>query len=301
MQRLWRRRQRQGNLPIVPAQALAAEALPRDRASRQRSASYTFSAQFHFLVREPDLGAKESLFSLEARLMQLKLAKLVGVVAMLLLAMEFKAFPQTRAPGGSAEDCIDRGLEHLDREQWSQAVQEFSQALRLDPNNVDAYYHRAEARMEQGQNRLALEDLNAALRLAPQDADALYLRGVLHEDAREYRQALADYQQAARLDPEDWESLNNVAWLLAAAPQAELRDGQRAVTAARRAVQLDSAENWELLDTLAAALAETGQFALAVQFETEALKRAPDEDQAELRARLKLFQAQKPFRLPAAD
>ncbi len=57
----------------------------------------------------------------------------------------------------------------------------------------------------------------------------------------------------------DLTARNNLAWLLATSPSADLRDGERAVTLAQPLAVLY--ESWGYLDTLAAAQAEAGDFA----------------------------------------
>ncbi len=104
------------------------------------------------------------------------------------------------------------------------------------------------------------------------------------------------------MSPDDVMWLNNLATLLATSPVKSQRDGRRAVTLAERAVKLakgslaDSRVYFELLDTLAAAQAETGDFKAAVATQQEAIEAAPDSRRDDLRTRLKLYEAGKPYR-----
>ncbi len=63
----------------------------------------------------------------------------------------------------------------------------------------------------------------------------------------------------------------DLAWLLATCPDARVRDGRRAVSLARHALELARAHP-DLPETLAAAYAEAGNFELAVHWRTEALE-----------------------------
>jgi tetratricopeptide (TPR) repeat protein len=232
----------------------------------------------------------------------------------------------------SAEACFYRGVAHLEKEQWDQAIKEFNEVIRLEPNNPKGYYNRgfawaskqkyneaisdfdaflrlrpdeldglisrAEVLAAAGQTAQALTDLDAAIRLAPDDVDAYCIRGKLREEACDYRLALEDYMEAVRRQPDDPAALNYLAWLMATAPEPEVRDGRRAVAAALHAVELDGGKQWETIDTLAAAFAETGKFSQAIRSQTEALRLAPPEEHNDLRSRLELYQAQKRYRLP---
>jgi len=65
--------------------------------------------------------------------------------------------------------------------------------------------------------------------------------------------------------------LNRAAWILATARDDAVRDGLHALALAERAVVLTQRNDEESLDTLAAALAEAGQFDQAVRAGTEAI------------------------------
>jgi tetratricopeptide (TPR) repeat protein len=199
-----------------------------------------------------------------------------------------------------AEAYFFRGLCWQSKEELVKALADFDAALKLEPDNLEALLSRAETKVDLKQTDAALADLDAALRLAPDDIDALCLRGKVREEAGDYRAALADYQQANRLAPEDPLPLNNVAWVLCTAPDDKLRDGQRAVKAAMRAVELDGGEDWITLDTMAAACAEIGKFEAALRCQADAIRHAPPEEQEDLKARLELYRAKKPYRLSAA-
>lgn len=67
--------------------------------------------------------------------------------------------------------------------------------------------------------------------------------------------------------------MNQVAWFLATAPHAACRDGERAVELARRAIELDTRDRpADLLDTLAAAHAEVGDFGEAVALQRDVVR-----------------------------
>jgi tetratricopeptide (TPR) repeat protein len=198
----------------------------------------------------------------------------------------------------NAEAYYNRGLAWAGKREWDKAVSDFDAFLRLAPSDADGLLSRAGALAELGQIELALADADAAIRLVPSNADAYGVRGKFREDAGDYRLALADYEQAVRLAPDEPLVLNDLAWLLATAPDAQLRDGRRALSTALRAVEIEEAKEWDSIDTLAAAFAEAGKFSEAVKSQNEAIRLAPPDEQSTLRSRLELYQAGKPYRLP---
>jgi Flp pilus assembly protein TadD len=96
-------------------------------------------------------------------------------------------------------------------------------------------------------------------------------------------------------------SYNHLAWLLAACPNANFRNGAKAVEYAKKACELSGWKDASTLSTLAAAYAEAGDFDNAVKWqnnylESDYLKSNPSNDTLEkARQRLSLYQQKKPY------
>ena len=90
------------------------------------------------------------------------------------------------------------------------------------------------------------------------------------DKAGKFDEALQEYREAVRLYPNDPMALNNLAWSLAANPRQELRNGKEAVQLASKAVELTGQQQPVFMGTLAAAYAEDGQFAKAVEMAKQA-------------------------------
>jgi hypothetical protein len=85
---------------------------------------------------------------------------------------------------------------------------------------------------------------------------------------------LARFRQELSRNPESALAMNNLAVLLATAPDASLRNGAEAVRLAEQASALTKHEHPVMLTTLAAAYAETGRFADAIRTAEQAIQLA---------------------------
>jgi tetratricopeptide (TPR) repeat protein len=112
-----------------------------------------------------------------------------------------------------------------------------------------------------------------------------------------FAEALTHYDEAIRLAPGYAEAYNDRAMILASCPDANRRDGAKAVESAAQACALTGWNQPAYLDTLAAAYAEAGDFAAAVKWQSRAIELLPDEAmKADFQSRLALYQAGKPYR-----
>lgn len=123
----------------------------------------------------------------------------------------------------------------------------------------------------------------------------------------DYERAGAWYQRAARSD-DPWSS-NNFAWFLATCPDGEFHHAETSITFAKRALKMlgeaGEEQRYEMLDTMAAALARNGEFLEAVLWQKRAIELldedkdiGPDERamlDKEFQERLKLYKNQKAY------
>jgi Flp pilus assembly protein TadD len=191
-----------------------------------------------------------------------------------------------------------RGQAHVAKAEYEMAILDYSEAIRLDPTDGRAYNNRGAAYSRKGDYDRAISDHAEAIRLNPSHARAIYNRGVAYGMKGDHQKAIADYDEATRLDPTDPRPFNNMAWIWATSPRADLRNGQKAIEHATRACELTTWNNWITLGTLAAAYAEAGRFGEAVKWQTAVLQ-VPDlseSDRVRFQNRLALFEQGKPYR-----
>ena len=111
-----------------------------------------------------------------------------------------------------------------------------------------------------------------------------------------YEEAMAHFDEAVRLNPYDPMAHGNRATLLATCPDAEYRNGKEALAAATRACEMTEWSYPMLLDPLAAAYAETGDFESAAAWQEKTIGLVPDGvKKDEYRTRLALYRAGRPY------
>ena len=185
--------------------------------------------------------------------------------------------------------------------QRAEAIAQYRHLLTLAPTVAAAHAELALALTEAGQQDEALEHFRRAVWMEPRQAQWQFNLAIALEQRREYAAAIAHYRLALAGQGVFAHILNNLAWLLATVPQAELRDGPQAVALARQALEQAGERDVNYLDTLAAALAETGNFNEAAKLAQEAVQlatlRGETDLAATIRMRLKLYLDQKPYRL----
>ncbi|EDX72283.1 tetratricopeptide repeat domain protein [Coleofasciculus chthonoplastes PCC 7420] len=102
----------------------------------------------------------------------------------------------------TAQNLISLAGIKTEKGNYQEAIADLTQALRLSPNNPEAYYRRGNAYVELENYQAAIEDLNQVLRLNPDNAVAYFSRGYSRDELGDYQGAIADYNQAIKLNPE---------------------------------------------------------------------------------------------------
>lgn len=95
----------------------------------------------------------------------------------------------------------NRGLARTEIADYDGAIADFTAALRYEPENSGFRYNRGRAYAGKQATAQALNDFDEAIRLKPDYASAYSDRGLLRLERKDYAAALRDYNEAVRLDP----------------------------------------------------------------------------------------------------
>jgi len=149
---------------------------------------------------------------------------------------------------------------------YEEAQAEFTEALRLDGDNVSAHFMAARTYLKAGNDLSALPHLRTALQLAPENFQVVIF----------------------------------TARVLAADQNVQVRDGAKALSLAEQARKIAGNEHPLVLDTLAMAYAESGRFEEAVRAGQKAIELAQPagtgSDIAAMKQRLELYQNRQAWR-----
>jgi tetratricopeptide (TPR) repeat protein len=197
------------------------------------------------------------------------------------------------------EAYFDRGCDFRNHNQLDEALVDFTIAIELNPSFASTYANRGEVYVLKGETERALEDYDKALAIDSHLAGVHLARARIHARTQNYAEAACDLEEAEGANEKISAAfLNSIAWFRATSPEPQLRNGQKAVEAAKKACASTDWKKWGYIDTLAAAYAETGDFAQAIQYQQKALELIPASDPYLKRAkdRLSLYRKGEPYR-----
>lgn len=196
---------------------------------------------------------------------------------------------------------------YLQLRQPESALEEIDKLLEIQPDTVQAQFYAAEALAGMGKFAEAITRVKSIVEQQPQATQAWYRMSQLAMQSGQMADAVEYLQRTHELAPADPTIAGNLAWMLATAPDEAVRNGQRAVELAKLAVEATQRQSAQMLDVLAAAHAEAGDFQAAQRLAKEALERAGNDPAQQglagaIRERLEGYRRSEPFRLnmPAA-
>jgi tetratricopeptide (TPR) repeat protein len=183
---------------------------------------------------------------------------------------------------------------------WRDSITLFNHTVELYPNADEARGNLALALSNAGRFEEAVAHFKIVLQSQPDDAEINFDIAVALNALGKTKAAIDYYRHGLLANPNSPDALNNLAWILATNPDAQLRNGRESVKLAEKASELTDYKRPIFLGTLAAAYAEAGRFAEAVSTAERAIALAEGTNQPELLAKnrqlLDLYRSGKAYR-----
>jgi len=192
------------------------------------------------------------------------------------------------------------GVVQADQGQTPQAIQHFTAALAAEPGYVEARLQLAHALRRSGQFEASLPQYAEIVKADARVPEARFGYAAALIRLRRYAEARDYLTEAMRAYPNEFAFNNALARVLAAAPDDKVRDGRRAAGLMQPVVAVIRAS--DILETMAMAQAELGQFTEAVRWQRDAIAAAEKAGATFVAQRindyLRLYEAHKPCRTP---
>ncbi|MDE0146477.1 MAG: tetratricopeptide repeat protein [Nitrospira sp.] len=141
------------------------------------------------------------------------------------------------------------GLTFQDQGKHEEAIKHYDEAIRINPQDADAYNNRGNAKFVLGLHREAIADCDRAININPQFAKAYYNRGNAKGKLEKYEEAIADFNEAIRLNPQDAAACYN-----RGIANKEIGDYKKARADLQRALELATEQGNQALAQIARSL-----------------------------------------------
>lgn len=215
--------------------------------------------------------------------------------AILLTYKVHQALPSLPDAAGQLGDL------YVQKNEFSDAVKYFEQAIAMKPKNPDEYLGKLGAAYAlQGEYSEAVRYYQEALRINPCKAALLNDLAMVRKNQGDFREAAALWKKALSCEPFYATAMKNLAWVLATCPDDTVWDPPASFEYAERACSIAGTDSPAYLDTLAAAYAACGDYRKAADLMHEALKQPSLQNNPQLKTgleqRLELYKSGRPYR-----
>jgi len=181
-----------------------------------------------------------------------------------------------------------------------EAELQYQAAVTIRADLATAHANLGLIALQRGDVADGLARLGQAVDLYPTHPETRYFFGCALLKNGRAKEAVHHLYRAVHLRPDNPLFQNQFAWTLATHTNDAIRDAQLAMKAATEACRLTGRRDYRTLSTLAAALAESGDFDAAAETQEEAIRLAEAAGLARvvptLQERVSLYRSGKPFR-----
>ncbi len=196
------------------------------------------------------------------------------------------------------------GIIFLEKGRLDDAISNLQAAIDVRPENAPAHDNLAKALLRKGGHAAeAMVHYRKLLEIEPENVEARNTLGTALIQQGKLREAISQWQDALAMDPENGNAASNLAWVFATCPDDSFRDGTHAVELAEKALHISGGKIPMIYKVLAAAYAESGRFADAIETAQRGADLATNQGNpalaTELQSNIALYQSGRALRDPS--
>ncbi|CAE1277575.1 SGTA [Acanthosepion pharaonis] len=182
--------------------------------------------------------------------------------------------PEERA---EAEKFKNKGNDFMKATKFSEALECYSQAIRLDNTNAVYYCNRAAAYSKLTKHALAIQDCNCALAIDPGYSKAYGRMGMAYLELEDNEQSRECYRKALELDPNNQNYKNNLEMVEQKLREQAIGAGFASGAAGQKGMDLSSILNNPALMNMAASMMSNPQMqSMGQQLASQMQQQNPD-------------------------
>jgi tetratricopeptide (TPR) repeat protein len=168
------------------------------------------------------------------------------------------------------DNHLKQGHSYLAEGRYNEAISEYKKAIKIAPNNIDAYHNIGFAYECLGKYQNAIEYYEKVLQITPDDAMTNYNMGVAYGNLGKRKEAIKYYEKTIQIDPNHVDAYNNLGSVY-----TELGEHIKAIQYCEKALAIDPNNDYAYIN-IACAKAGLNQYQEAVNYLQKALEFNPN-------------------------
>lgn len=126
-------------------------------------------------------------------------ANLKTYLTLLMLFAGAVVYAQTNTE--DSKKLVKEGIILHDAGKYSEAIDKYDQAIKLDPENATAYFEKGYTLMSSGKSKDAIPVIEKVLQLDPKTGGAYDMLGTIYDDDKQTDKAIEMYKKGIEMDP----------------------------------------------------------------------------------------------------
>ena len=107
------------------------------------------------------------------------------------------------------QERMEQGLSFLQTQDYNSALIEFTNEIKVNPDNASAYNYRGVVKAKQGDFDGSLSDYDMSIRLESKSSETFGNRGIARARTGDVEGAIRDFNEAIQIDPKNGNSYFN--------------------------------------------------------------------------------------------